>query len=249
MIIASGFNLAAQARQHILCESAADQCEVNLQNYPLFDTPYKVASNYLPILAIRAFAHAGIYKDKKSCRLERLYYVKNLEAEFGEPYQKTTLDIEVQGHGFFGRKIVATGTLNEFDLEYENKIGASLPRNASMKVHAKLAGVEFLNLHIKSDGKKNTNEVEGTYFAKEVKYQTEWRDTNGTLANLDYKAHTEGLHNEVDHFNAITRGSIDKYEIFGHGTMVKPNYYEFEEHYGPIVVKSKLWIIQDCQTK
>lgn len=247
MIIAFVLNLSVQARTHILCGSSVDQCQENLQNYPLFDTPYKVASNYLPILPIRAFAHAEIYKDKKSCKLERLYYVKNLEAEFAEPYQKTILDIEVHNHGLFGRRIIATGKLNEFDLEYENKIGASLPRNASMKVVAKLAGVEFLNLHIKSDGKKNTNKVEGTYFAKEVKYQTEWRDTNGSLASLDYKLHTEGLHNEVDHFRAITRGSINEYEIFGHGTMVKPNYYEFEEHYGPIVVKSKLWIIEKSQ--
>lgn len=239
--------LASQAHSHILCGNSVDQCEVNLQNYPLFDTPYKVAANYLPILPIRAFAHAGIYKDKKSCKLERLYYVKNLEAEFAEPYQKTTLDIEVKGHGFFGRKIVATGKLNEFDLEYENKIGASLPRNASMKVQAKLAGVEFLKLRIKSDGNKNTNEVEGSFFTKEVKYLTEWRDTNGSLANLDYKLHTEGLHKEVDNFHVITRGSIDDYEIFGHGTMIKPNYYEFDEHYGPIIVKSKLWIIEDSR--
>lgn len=214
----------------------------NIQNYPLFDTEYKIAANYIPILALRAFAHAEVYKEKKPSRLIREYYVKNLTGEFSKPYQTTDLNIEIKNHGLFGRKIIATGKLNEFDLEYENKISASLPRNASMKAEAKIAGIEFLNLKIKSNGTENTNEVEGLFFAKEVKYLTQHRDTNGTLANIDYELHTEGLHKEADNFKVVTHGQIGEHEIFGHGTMISKGFYEFEEHYGPIFVKSKLWI-------
>lgn len=243
MIIALSFNPLTAWSKHILCGTGHQQCIQNIQNYPLFDTKYKIAANYIPILAPRAFAHAEIYKEKKKCKLERLYYIKNLEGQFSEPYQTTILNIEVKNHGLFGRKIVATGKLNDFNLEYENIVGASLPRNAAMKVKASIEGIEILDLKIKSDGNAQTNEVQGSFFAKEVNYLTKWRDSNGCLANIDYKVHTEGLDIETDNFKVVTRGSIGNHEIFGHGNMPKPNYYEFEEHYGPILVKSKLWIL------
>ena len=233
----------SHARPHILCGSELERCIENIQNYPLFDTEYKIAANYVPILALRAMAHANIYREKKPCRLERDYFVKNLSGELSKAYQRTELDIEVKGHGFLGRKIIAHGKLNEFELEYENKISASLPRNGNMKVEAKLEGVKFLELKIKSCGTKNTNEVVGDFFAKHVDYSTEHRDSNGMLAGLNYKIHTEGLHQEQeDKFQVVTNGFIGEHEIFGHGSMIRDNYYEFEEHYGPILVKSKLWI-------
>jgi hypothetical protein len=64
----------------VLCGQELERCMENIQNYPLFDTEYKIAANYIPILALRAFAHAEVYKEKKPSRLIREYYVKILQA-------------------------------------------------------------------------------------------------------------------------------------------------------------------------
>ncbi len=220
-----------------------DSCIASLSQYPLFDSEYKIAANYVPILPLRAFAHAEVYQKKKKARLKRFFYVKALTGQFAEPYQVMDVNIEVKGIGLLGREIIATGKLNDFDIEYRNKIECTIQRKATMDVTAKLAGVKFLDLDIKSDGNALTNDVKGSFFAKKVDYQTHWRTTNGQLANLNYEVYTEGVVKEHNAFQAISKGKIGNVEINGHGRLVSANYYEFEEQYGPIMVKSQLTII------
>ncbi len=213
-----------------------------LHNYPLFDNEYKLAANYLPILALRGLAHADIYKNKKSAHLERYYYVKDLQGKFSKPYQTLILDIDVKGHGFIGREVNAKGKLNEYDLEYNNQLSFSLPRKANMKVIARLDDIKILDLDIKSDGTTMTNNVVGLFLGEKVNYQTTLRDTEGVLGGHKYTIHTEGSHPDVCSFEATTKGIIGSTEIYGKGRMIKANYYEFEENYGPILVKTKLTI-------
>jgi hypothetical protein len=217
-------------------------CAANLHNYPLFDTEYKLAANYLPILALRGLANAELYKDKKSAHLERYFYIKDLQGNFSKPYETIVLDIQVKGHGIIGREVIATGKLNEFTLEYKNKMGFSLPRNARMDVSARLDGISILDLDIKSDGTLMTNTVLGSFLNQDVNYQTKHRDTSGLLSGHKYTLHTEGIDQESDHFTVRTLGKIGSSTIYGKGGIVSPNYYQFEENYGPVLVKTKLTI-------
>lgn len=229
-------------------EEISPSCTANLHNYPLFDTEYKLAANYLPVLALRALAHAEVYKDKKSSHLERYYYVKDLQGKFSKPYQTLILDIDVKGHGFIGREVSAKGKLNEFDLIYDNKLSFSLPRKASMKATARLDGIQILDLNIKSDGITMTNDIEGSFLGQEVQYKTNLRDTEGILGGYKYKLHTEGIHPDAFSFETTTQGTIGSTGIYGKGRLVKPNYYEFEESYGPILIKTKLTIKSSSQS-
>ncbi len=213
-----------------------------LYNHPLFNTEYKLAANYVPILALRGLAHAEVYKDKKSAHLERYFYIKDSQGKLGKPYETIVLDITVKGHGIIGRSINAIGKLNEFDLEYTNNMGFSLPRNAHMEIAAKLDGIKILDLDVQSDGTNMTNKVEGLFIGEKVKYQTILRDTLGTLANYKYALHTEGTPPDPCSFETVTKGIIGNTAINGKGQMIRVGYYEFEETYGPIVVKTKLTI-------
>ena len=230
---AAGFN----CKQEI----SAD-CAANLHNYPLFDTEYKLAANYLPILALRGLAHAEVYKDKKSAHIERYFYIKDLQGNFGKPYETLILDITVHGHGIIGREIRATGKLNEFTLEYVNKMGFSLPRNAHMKVSARLDDIKILELDVESDGSLMTNTVDGLFLNQSVDYETKLRDTSGLLSGHRYTLHTAGIDSKVTSFAVQTQGKIGSSSIYGKGGMLRDNYYEFEESYGPVLVKTKLTI-------
>lgn len=226
-----------------LCPRKNDQkCANYLRNYPLFDTEYKIAANYVPVLPLRALAHAEVYREKKSFHLERYYYVKNLEGDLGKSYQSIILDAEISGFGIFSRKIKAKGKLNEFDLEYENNMSFSLPKKATMKVEAILDNVKFLDLKIKSDGDDMTNKVTGSFFGKEVDYHTEWRDTDGKLSGLEYTIHAEGVQKEENSFKAISNGKISNYNISGSAKMISENEYQSSEDYGPITVKTFITI-------
>lgn len=235
----------AQAKKAICPAKTNQDCANYLQNYPLFDTEYKRAANYVPVLALRALAHAEVYKEKKPFHLERHYYVTNLTGELGKAYQTVVLDGEIGGFGIFSRSIKAKGKLNEFDLEYENHMSFSLPRSASMKVNAKIDDIEFLNLKIHSDGNEMTNDVEGTFFAKQVGYHTHWRDTEGTLAGNDYKIHAAGVNKEEDSFQVTLDGKIGNHSITGSGRMIAENQYETVEVYGPITVKTFITVKED----
>ncbi len=217
-------------------------CIANLHNYPLFDTEYKLAANYIPILPLRALVHADVYKEKKTAHLERYFYIKDLQGKFSKPYETLILDIEVRAKGLLGREVIAKGKLNEFDVEYLNTMSFSLPRNAQMKVSAKLDKIKILDLIIKSDGKLMKNEVSGSFLGKDVLYNTIWRETEGMLADIKYTLHTEGVDKEPHRFTAITRGKIGSTDINGQGKLVKANYYEFTENYGPVQIKSYLTI-------
>ena len=232
----------AQNPMGICQQELSTGCVANLHNYPLFDTEYKLAANYLPILALRGLAHAELYKDKKSAHLERYFYIKDLQGDFSKPYETIILDIDVKGHGIIGREITAIGKLNEFDLKYVNDMGFSLPRNAHMKVSARLDGIKILELNIRSDGTLMTNTVNGLFLNQNVDYQTKLRETSGILSGHKYTLHTEGIDLETTNFTVRTLGKIGSSNIYGKGGIVRANYYEFEENYGPVLVKTKLTI-------
>jgi len=232
----------AQAKKAICPVKTNLECANYLRNYPLFDTEYKIAANYVPILPLRALANADVYKEKKSFHIERFYHVKNLSGELGKPYQSIILDGEIGGFGIFSRSIKAKGKLNEFDLEYENHMSFALPRTAHMKVTAKLDDIQFLNLKIRSDGNAMTNDVEGNFFAKEVKYHTHWRDTYGILAGINYKINAVGIVKEENDFQVSLNGDVGTHKITGSGKLVSENCYETIEDYGPITVKTIITI-------
>ena len=228
-----------------LCEKdlSKTECSKTLIHYPLFDTPYKLLANYVPILPLRALAHGNIYKEKKAFKLERYYYVANISGSFKDPYAKLIGEGEVKGVGFFGRKINFKGMLNDFQVIYENRVTPSLPKRASMKVSATVDDVTFLDLLIKSDKDEMTNDVEGSFFGKEVKYHTYWRDTEGIIAGHKYKIHTEGKVKEKAKFAADTEGTIGEYDIHGNIEMIAPGKYFSSEHYGPILVKTYVTVL------
>ena len=237
----TSFNLAG-AKKVICPVKVANDCASFLRNYPLFDTDYKVAANYVPMLPLRALANGEIYKKKKSFHIERFFYVKNLKGDLGKAYQSIILDGEVTGFGIFSRKIVAEGKLNEFDLYYENNMSFALPRKANMKVKAKLDDIEFLKLKIHSDGVAMTNDVEGVFFGREVDYHTDWRTTNGNLAGITYNIFAAGEIRENDGFDVTMEGSIGSYSMKGFGKKVSDKQYQSSEDYGPIIVKSFITI-------
>lgn len=234
---------SAHALSSTLCSNLPSPCTENLTKHSLFNTEYKISAHYLPILPLRAIAHASLIKDKKSARLERYFYYKDASGKIsGNPFETITLDITVSAIGLLGRKIIAQGKLNEYSLYYENILHGVFPKNAQMQVRATLDGIEILDLDIASDGTKMTNTVKGTFLSKNTDYNTEWRDTSGVLAGHSYKIHTEGVVNELAEFKAITSGTIASAKIGGECNLIKTKYYESEEHYGPILVKSKLTI-------
>lgn len=218
-------------------------CAIHLSEYPLFDSEAKIAANYVPVLPLRAFAHAEIYQKKKTVRLKRFFYIKDLNGALGEAYEILDIVINIKGDGLLEREILAIGKLNEFDVEYKNKIKASLPKRATMKAIAKIANVKFLDLDIKSDGQALTNDVKGILFAKKVDYKTKWRNSSGLLGGSIYEIYTEGSSKNSNHFEVKCNGKIGTTEIKGHGKLVRPNYYEFEETYGHILVKSQVTVI------
>lgn len=238
------FTISSNAKATICNKDTSKmECSKSLANYPLFDTPYKLLANYLPILPLRALAHGDIYKEKKAFKLERYYYVKNISGAFQNPYATLTGSGKVDNHGFLGRIINFEGRLNEFPIKYENKMSFSLPKKAKMKVWAEIDGIQFIKLEVHSDGDKMTNDVDGTFFGKKVHYHTEHRDTDGILANIHYKVHTEGKIKEDDNFLAVTDGTIGDYKVTGSANLTAPGKYLSIEHYGPIMVKTFITVL------
>lgn len=245
-VLAQALFLGVEAANAPLCPVGSTNCCQALIDNELFDTEYELSANYLPILPLRAMVQADIYKEKKSLTMDRKYYLKNADGNYGEPYQKTFLNITVKNSGILGREVIAEGTINNYTLKYRNIMGFSLPKKAHMKVNATLDGVPILELVVHSDGDKMTNRVQGTFFNKEVNYQTQWRETKGTLAGTPYLLHTEGLIKEKETFKAITKGNIGNSAIKGEVHMVgnSNNNFESTEYYGPIMVKTKINVLE-----
>lgn len=222
-----------------LCPKAEMSCSDALLTNNLFNSDYKIAANYVPVLPLRAFAHAEIYKHKKKLNLKREFFYNSA----AKAYATMNLNIEVNGKGFLGREIIATGTLNEHKVEYFNEVKPYLPRNVDMKVIAKLDGIRVLELDVASDGTKMTNIVKGKFFNREVNYSTNWRNTKGVLAGLNYEIYAEGVEKEKTSFRAISKGHIQSQSISGSCQMIESNLYRCQEQYGPISIKTEIKIL------
>lgn len=243
-ILAQVLFLGVKAAATPLCPEESKDCCQSLSLNPLFNTDYKISANYVPILPLRGMVQADVYKDKKSLIMDRRYYIKDATGNYGEPYQKTLLNISVKGSGIIGREVIAEGTLNEHKLKYHNHMKFSLPKRANMKVNATLDGIQILELAVQSDGDKMTNLVKGSFLGKQVDYQTHWRETKGTLAGIPYLLHTEGLIKEKENFKAVTKGTIGSSAIKGEIKMLDKEHFESTEYYGPVMVKTKLTILE-----
>ncbi len=233
-----------------------------LANHPLFDTPHKAAANYTPIMPLRALASTELLRKKGKAHMVRNYYVRNLHGKLAAPYETMTIDLEVVSRGLFGRTVKGFGRINDLDLYYENEMSFRLPKKIYMEALASLDGCEMLKLKIETDGDKLTNDVKGTYLGKLVDYHTDWRTTKGTLAGSTYDMIAEGLskggvpcdkHNEntaacKEHANdkpstlysGKSSGKISGQLINGWVKETRPNHFEAEENYGPILVKTIL---------
>ncbi len=262
VLIISATIAHVKAKTKTLCESETTAKTSAIANHPLFDTPYKAAANYLPVLALRALGSTEIYRKKGHARIVRNYYVRSLQGKLGEPYETMTLNIEVKAKGLFGRVAIGTGTINDLDLYYENHASFGLPRRVYMDSFASLDGCEFLKLKVVTDGDKLINDVTGTYLSKTTNYKTEWRNTNGMLAGYNYqitaegnsanamlcdksnqdsaycKEHSKGKEGSL--YEAKSSGLIAGYKITGWIKETRPNHFESEENYGPILVKTTL---------
>lgn len=230
--------------------SSTAECKLNypgsapipITKHPLFDTKYKQAANYMPLIAMRVLAYSKIYRKKGKAQIRRYYYLKNTKGEFSDPYAELTMDVQVEGKGLFGRTIKAKGKLNGMDLVFFNDMKFSLPKKALMNISASLDSCNFLSLRVESDGDKLTNDVNGVFFSKPVKYHTNWRNTKGMLANAPYEIYVEGVHNEKM-LRVVSKGfigdeSTGQHSIKGQGVETKENYYEIEEYYGPLLIKT-----------
>ena len=222
-----------------LCPKAEMSCSDALLTNNLFNSDAKIAANYIPVLPLRAFAHAEIYKDKKRLAFKREFFYNSA----AKAYATMNLNIEVSGKGFLGREIIATGTLNEHKVEYFNEVKPYLPRNVDMKVIAKLDGIRVLELDVESDGTKMTNIVKGKFFNREVNYSTNWRNTKGVLAGLNYEIYAEGVEKEKTSFRAISKGHIQSQSISGSCQMIESNLYRCQEQYGPISIKTEIKVL------
>ncbi len=242
-VLAQALFLGVQAANEPLCPEGTKDCCHEIIKNELFNTDYKVSANYVPILPLRGMVQADVYKDKKSLIMDRRYYIKDATGNYGEPYQKTLLNISVKGSGIIGREVSADGTLNNHTLKYRNVMKFGLPKKANMKVNASLDGLPFLELTVQSDGDKMTNLVKGSFLGKNVDYQTHWRETKGTLAGIPYLLHTEGLVKEKETFRAITKGTIGTSAIKGEIKMLDKDHFESTEYYGPVMVKTRLTIL------
>ncbi len=243
-------------------------CESNLKsgaalaNHPLFDTPYKAAANYIPVLIVRALGSTEIYRKKGHAHLTRSFHVRNLQGKLAEPYETMVIDIEVAGKGLFGRIGRAHGFINDLEVNYENIASFGLPKKAFLNVIASLDGCEMMKYKVQSDGDKLTNDVDGVFLGQAVKYHTQWRNTSGTLAGTNYQLNVEGNgkgslpcdkenidssyckehknDKKTNLYSAKSNGKIGSYMISGWLKETRTGHFESEEIYGPIVVKSTL---------
>ncbi len=263
LIVLALVSLNSKAKNTVLCEPKSSQKEIlAIANHPLFDTAYKSAANYIPVLALRALSSTDIYRKKGKAHLVRHFFVKNLQGKLAEPYETLVLDIVVSGKGLFGRNISAQGRMNDLDVYYSNKMSFGLPKKAHMDVVASLDGCEFMKFKVESDGDKMTNAVEGTYLGRTLKYFTNWRQSLGTLAGLPYEMVVEGngkssvpcdkhnqdntyckelaKHKDIVLYHAKSQGRISGYIINGWIKETRTGHFEGEENYGPIFIKTVL---------
>lgn len=257
-LISGALVLHATAKPKTLCET--NTASAAIANHPLFDTPYKAAANYSPVLALRALGSTEIYRKKGNAHLIRKFYVGNLQGKLGEPFETMVLDLEVSAKGLFGRVAKGFGHINDLDLYYENEASFGLPKRAYMNAYASLDGCELMKLKTDSDGDKLINKVSGNYLSRVIDYQTQWRSSSGLLAGYQYQINVEGSGGTTvpcdksnqhtvfcqEHgkskspYQGKSSGTIAGYKISGWIRETSPDYFEGEEYYGPIVIKTVL---------
>ena len=200
-----------------------------------------MAANYTPVLVLRAIANSRIYQEKGKARIVRNYYLSNTTGKLTQAYQKMVYDIDVKGKGIFGRKIIATGTINDLNFDYTSKVSFTLSKKAHMDINARLEGCDFLQLEVFSNGEKKTNKVLGKFLGKQVDYFTKWRDTEGVLGTHLYSMYVEGKKQD-GRFYGISKGTIGEFLIKGVAKETSKHHYEIEESYGPVIVKTSVLV-------
>ena len=216
-----------------------------MQVNTLVDTPYKLAAHYLPPMLLRALIESHFYRSKRKAHYERTIYLPSSEAgtktltSDALELEKLSLDLEAKGLGLLGRKITAKGKLNNLNLSFFSEMKFKISKHGTQDIKSTLGGLDFINIKVVTDGKAETNDVTGTLLDREVDYHTKYRDTEGKLAKFDYKLHVQGIHDKPL-YEVSSNGHIGDYKIKGFGRAIEKDVYEFEENYGPLLIKSTL---------
>jgi len=246
-ILAFGSTQRLESKSNFCEITHPQKSKVALTHHPLFDTPYKMAANYSPVLVLRALGETEFYRAKGSAHMLRKFYVKDLTGELAEPYEVMDIDIKAKARGFFGRTIEASGKIDGHNFYYQNKMSLGLPKKVDMNILVSLAGCEMMKLKVKTEGSAKTNKVTGTFLGKTVDYFTDWRDSKGILSGTAYEIYVNGLA-DGDLYHGISNGDIAGFKIKGDARETSHNHFEIVEEYGYILVKTIL-DVEDGTTK
>lgn len=209
----------------------------------LVDTPYKQAAKYMPVLE-RALTLCKVPFKAKEMRVERLVYdLRNDSSIPGDPVEKLIADINIERNGLLGQVITAKGKLNDWDLSYINDFKFSIFGKGTMKIESTLANKPFINLDIFSNKRSKLVDVNGNLFGRKTQYCTKTSSTEGYIDSQPYKVEVEDVKKNGEVVAIRSKGSIGSYEIKGHGRKINDNYYEIEEYYGPLFIKTKVQIM------
>jgi len=220
-----------------------------MQVNTLVDTPYKLAAHYFPPMLLRALIESHFYRSKKKAHYERIIYLPSSEAGTKVlnkdvlELEKLVLDLDARGLGLLGRKITAKGKLNNLNLNFSSEMRFKISKKGTQEIKSSLGGLDFINIEVVTDGKAETNDITGMLLGRELDYQTKYRDTEGRLGKFDFKLHVQGVHDKPL-YEVNTEGYIGDYKIKGFGKAIEKDLYEFEENYGPLLIKSTLRVFK-----
>lgn len=210
----------------------------------LMDSPYEVAANYLPALVMRSFTESKLFRKSKKAHVQRFFYKQVAPNKWSiEPFERMVFDVAVEKTGMFSRKVSVKGKINGIDLNMATNFKYNFTRKGVVETKSTLGGYNLLDLKVDSNGVLMTNKVIGSLWGNPIDYKTQFRNTSGIIAGEPYKIHVKGVHNEPK-YSVNSKGNIGEYEIRGHGVETEPGLFHLEEHYGPLLVKTVVEIIE-----
>lgn len=205
------------------------------------DTPYKMAAHYLPVIVQRAMMTCKVPYKAKKAYIEQLVYESATSAE---PMERIVAEINIERKSMFSQMITAVGKLNDLDLRYKNLFKFSLARKGNMQIESVVGGEKFIDLSL--DANKNTSitQISGKLMDNDVSSLTQANSTSGTLGKYPYNIAVEDIKDKRGKLIAIkSSGSIAGYKIEGKGFARSKGFYEIEEHYGPLLVKTTVKLL------
>ncbi len=205
----------------------------------LVDTPYEIASRYMPVLE-KAIGHCKVPFKAKKLKIERYVY----ESNNTDPLEKLFLDVNIERKGLLGQLITAEGKLNDWDLSYTNNFKFSILGKGTMEVESLLDGKPFSTVNVFANKRTATADVFGELLGKDFNYITKDNFAEGILDGHNYKIDLETIKDKKGNVVAIrSKGKIGDYIIEGHGYRQDDNSFVIEENYGPLTIKTFVKVI------